>query len=209
MLGGEDSTGIVNQGKDGKNMTKDMRWRVIALQIVLVFTLAFTAGFLYWATGFTHGYVHDELTAQQIAFPPATSPAIKALPAPDAQAMTAYAGQPLDNGEKAQTYANHFIAVHLREIAGGKTYSQVSALALAHPKDQALAGQVQTLFRGETLRGLLLNAWGWWTVGSYALYAAIGLTVAAVAVVLALLFEVFIAPKRVASRASGAFKAIA
>jgi hypothetical protein len=177
-------------------MTAGLRWRVITLQIVLVCTLAFTSGFLYWAAGFTHSYVHDELAAQQIAFPPASSPAITALPAPDAQAMTQYAGQALTSGPQAQTYANHFIAVHLREIGAGKTYSQVSALALANPKDATLAGEVQTLFRGETLRGLLLNAWGWWTVGSYALYAAIGLTLATVAVLLALLFELFIAPSR-------------
>ena len=190
-------------------MTAGLRWRVITLQIVLVCTLAFTSGFLYWASGFTHSYVHDELTAQQITFPPASSPAIKALPAPDAQAMTQYAGQALSTGDQAQTYANHFIAVHLREIGGGKTYSQVSALSLANPKDAKLAGEVQTLFRGETLRGLLLNAWGWWTVGSYALYAAVGLTVATIAVLLALLFELFVAPQRATSAARGTVKAIA
>jgi hypothetical protein len=190
-------------------MTAGLRWRVITLQIVLVFTLAFTSGFLYWASGFTHSYVHDELTAQRIAFPPASSPAIKALPAPDAQAMSQYAGQALTTGDQAQTYANHFIAVHLREIAGGKTYSQVSALALANPKDAKLAAQVQTLFRGETLRGLLLNAWGWWTVGSYALAAAIVLTVATVAVLLALLFELFVAPARVAAQGPRAIRASA
>ena len=177
-------------------MTRDLRWRVVTLQIVLVFALAFTAGFLYWASGFTHSYVHDQLTAQQITFPPAGSAALKALPASDAQAMAQYAGQPLATGEQAQTYANHFIAVHLRAIGGGQTYAQVSALALAKPTDQKLAAEVQTLFRGETLRGLLLNAWGWWTVGSYALWAAIGLTVAGIAVLAALLFEVLVAPKR-------------
>jgi hypothetical protein len=168
----------------------------VSLQIVLVVVLAFTAGFLYWAAGFTHSYVHDELTAQKIAFPLASSSAITSLTAPDAQAMRQYAGQPLDTGDKAQTYANHFIAVHLREIGGGKTYSQVSAASLAAPTNAKLAALTQTLFRGETLRGLLLNAWGWWTVGSYALWAAIGLTLAAIAVFLTLLFEVLIAPNR-------------
>ena len=88
----------------------------------------------------------------------------------------------LETGEQAQVYANHFIGVHLQEIAGGQTYAQVSAKAQANPTDTKLAGQVQTLFRGETLRGLLLNAYGWWTIGTYALYAAIGLAVAAFAV---------------------------
>jgi len=96
-------------------------------------------------------------------------------------------------------YANHFIAVHLQEIDGGKTYSQVSSASQANPTNQKLAGLTQTLFRGETLRGLLLNVWGWWTIGSYALYAAIGLTIATIAVALALLFELLIAPRRAAS----------
>jgi hypothetical protein len=117
--------------------------------------------------------------------------------------MTQYAGQALDSGDKAQTYANHFIAVHLREIGGGKTYSQVSAASLAAPTNAKLAALTQTLFRGETLRGLLLNAWGWWTVGTYALWAAVGLTLAAIAVLLALLFEVLIAPNRGAAAVRG------
>src|SRR5436305_1698914 len=81
------------QRKEWKTMTSDLRWRIVTLQVVLVVVLAFTAGFLYWAAGFTHSYVHDELTAQKIAFPAASSPAIIALPASDAQAMRQYAGQ--------------------------------------------------------------------------------------------------------------------
>ncbi len=181
-------------------MTRDLRWRVLSLQIVVAIVLAVGAGFLYWGASFTRGYVHDELVAQKISFPVASSPAITSLPASDRQAMTVYAGQVLDNGDKAQTYANHFIAVHLREAAGGRTYSQESALAMATPKDTALAATVQTLFRGETLRGLLLNSWGWWTVGTYALYMAIVLNVAALAVLGAFIFEFAVAAKRVTPR---------
>jgi hypothetical protein len=61
--------------------------------------------------------------------------------------------------------------VHLSEVAGGQTYSQVSAKAIANPSDQQLAGQVQTLFRGETLRGLLLNAYAFDTMAAVALVA--------------------------------------
>jgi hypothetical protein len=100
-----------------------------------------------------------------------------------------YAGQQLLTGDQAQVYANDFIGHHLQAIAGGKTYSQVSALAQANPTDTKLAAQVQTLFRGETLRGLLLNGYGWWQVGQYALYAAIGLLIAAIVVLGALVFE--------------------
>jgi hypothetical protein len=175
-------------------MNAELRWRFVSLQIVMVVVLAFTAGFLYWAANFTHSYVQDELTAQKINFPAASSPAISALPAANATAMKQYAGQALDDGDKAKVYANNFIAVHLSDI--GMTYSQASAKAMANPKNTQLAGTVQTLFRGETLRGLLLNAWGWWTVGTYALYAAIGLTVAAVAVLGALVYELFVAPQQ-------------
>jgi hypothetical protein len=177
-------------------MTPGLKWRIVTLQIVLIVALGSLAGFCFWGSNFTHSYVQNELTSQKISFPAANSASIKALPAADAQAMTQYAGQALDNGPKAETYADHFIAVHLNEIAGGKTYSQVSALSMASPTNTKLAGQVQTLFRGETLRGLLLNAWGWWTVGTYALYAGIALAVAAVVVLGALIFELFVAPAR-------------
>ena len=42
--------------------------------------------------------------------------------------ITQYAGQQVDNGEKARVYANDFIAVHLAGVANGKTYSEVSSL---------------------------------------------------------------------------------
>jgi hypothetical protein len=130
------------------------------------------------------------LTAQQIYFPAANSPAIAALPAADATAMNVYGGQQLTTGEQARVYANSFIGVHLSEIAGGLTYSQMSAKAQANPTDTKIAGQVATLFKGETLRGLLLNAYGWWTIGTYALYAAIGLAVAAFVVLGAFALEI-------------------
>ena len=170
-------------------MSKEVRFRIIALQAVMVLVFAFCAGFLYWGSGFVNGMIHDQLAAQQIYFPAKDSAAIKALPAADAAAVQGYASQQLLTGDQAKVYANNFIGVHLKAVAGGKTYSQASAASQANPQDPKLAGQVQTLFRGETLRGLLLNAWGWSQVGMYALYAAIGLTVAALVVFLALAFE--------------------
>src|SRR5438132_1199806 len=77
-------------------------------------------------------------------------------------------------GTKAKAYANQFINKQLQSVANGKTYSQVSAAAQANPTDTKLAAQVQTLFRGETLRGLLLYAWGWSVVGHIASLAAWG-----------------------------------
>ncbi|HEY2599231.1 MAG TPA: hypothetical protein VGJ79_12215, partial [Candidatus Dormibacteraeota bacterium] len=59
-----------------------------------------------------------------------------------------------------------------------------------------LNGQKATLFQGEMLRGTLLNSWGWWTVGVYTMYAAVGLLIAALVALGALVFELFIAGRR-------------
>ena len=174
-------------------MTKTMRRRVVVLQVGLIGILVFCAGFLFWGNSFIHNQISTELTAQQIYFPAADNKAIASLPGADAAAMSVYGGQQLTTGAQAQVYANSFIGVHLSEVAGGLTYSQMSAKAQANPTDQKIAGQVATLFKGETLRGLLLNAYGWWTIGTYAMYAAIGLALAAFAVFVALAFEIFLA----------------
>ena len=173
-------------------MTKTLRWRVLVLQAGLIGILVFCAGFLFWGNSFIHNQITTELTTQQIYFPAANSAAITALPAADATAMNVYGGQQLTTGEQARVYANSFIGVHLSEVAGGRTYSQMSGLAQANPTDTKIAGQVATLFKGETLRGLLLNAYGWWTIGTYALYAAIGLEVAALVVLGAFALEIFL-----------------
>ncbi len=141
--------------------------------ILLVVLLLVAGGLLMWAYSFTNNQVTTQLTEQQITFPAAGSAALKALPASDAAAMSQYAGQQMTTGTQAETYANHFIAVHLTEIGGGKTYSQLSAEALAQPNNAKLQAQVDTVFRGNTLRGLLLNAYAFWQIGQIALWAAI------------------------------------
>ena len=94
--------------------------------VLLAVLLLVAGGLLTWAYTFVNNQVTTQLTEQQITFPPANSAAIKALPPADAAAMTQYAGQQMTTGAQAETYANHFIAVHLKEIGGGKTYSQLS-----------------------------------------------------------------------------------
>jgi hypothetical protein len=172
-------------------MSNGLRWRVFVLQVGLIGILGFVAVFAFGASSFASGQVHDNLAQQQIFFPAAGSPALTALPAADAAAMTVYAGQQMTTGAQAQTYADHFIAVHLQEIAGGQTYSQASAASQAAPTDTKLAAAVQTLFRGETLRGLLLNTYGWSQIASYGFFAAIGLAIAAAAVLMAFLYELY------------------
>ena len=132
--------------------------------------LLVAGGLLTWGHNFVTNEVHTQLVAQKIVFPPANSPAVAA---PEFAPMRQYGGQLMTTGAQAQVYADHFIANHLKEIGGGQTYSQLSAKALAQPRNAALAAQVQTMFRGETLRGLLLNAYAFGTIGQIMLYAAI------------------------------------
>jgi hypothetical protein len=141
--------------------------------LVLAVVLAIGGGLLLWGHSVVNTDVHNQLAAQKIVFPAANSPEIKGLPAGDATAMKQYASQTMTTGAQAATYADHFIAVHLVKIGGGKTYSQLSAASLANPKNAALAEQVQTVFRGQTLRGMLLNAYGWWQMGQIMLISAI------------------------------------
>jgi hypothetical protein len=139
--------------------------------MMLTIVLLVAGGLLFWGYSFANGNVHDQLAAQKIFFPPAGSQAL--APPEVGRYLNQYAGQQLVTGAQAKAYADHFIAVHLREAAAGQTYAQVSSQALQNPGDAKLAGQVQTLFRGETLRGLLLNAYAFWKIGQIALIAAV------------------------------------
>jgi hypothetical protein len=141
--------------------------------LVLAAVLLVAGGLLMWGYSFANSQVHDQLVAQKIVFPTKSNAEFKALPAADQAAMGAYAGQSLTTGAQAKTYADHFIAVHLAEMGHGKTYSQLSAAAMQQPKNTALAELVQTVFRGTTLRSMLLEAYGFWQFGQIALYAAI------------------------------------
>ena len=197
-------------------MNKAIRWRIVSLQAMLVLILASASGFLLYEGNFVTGMVHDQLVAQQIFFPGTDQ--IKAGgaldPAKFSTEITQYAGQQVDNGEKARVYAQDFIGKHLQGVAGGKTYSQVSSAAMAVNAQIAatattdpnyatlqaqlatLNGQKATLFQGEMLRGTLLNSWGWWTVGVYTIYAAAGLAIAGLGVLGALVFELFLAGRK-------------
>jgi hypothetical protein len=132
--------------------------------------LVVAGGLLTWAHNFVNDEVHTQLSAQKVFFPPKGSPAIAG---PEFAQMRQYAGQQLTTGAQAHTYADHFIAVHLKEIAGGQTYAQLSTKAQADPSDLKLQGQVATMFKGETLRGLLLNAYAFGTMGTIAGIAAL------------------------------------
>ena len=141
--------------------------------LALTAMLLVAGGLLTWGHVFVNSEVHAQLAAQKIVFPPASSPAVTSLPKADAAAMAVYGGQMMTTGAQAQVYADHFIKVHLAEIGGGLTYSQLSAKAMAAPKDAKLADEVATVFKGTTLRGMLLNAYGFWQMGQIAWIGAI------------------------------------
>ena len=160
---------------------------VSAAGLLMAFVLVAAGGLLTWGYTFVNGQVHDQLAAQKIFFPPANSAAVQG---PQFAAMRQYGGQQLTTGAQAETYANHFIAVHLTEVAGGKTHSEVSAAAQADPTNAALQGQVNTLFKGATLRGLLLNAYAFGKMGQLALIAGLGAFGAAALILILSLFGI-------------------
>lgn len=162
----------------------DITLTLLGAVVTVVLLVAGCLGLYAWH--FATSQVHDQLAAQKIYFPPKGSPALNPQEFPGLQK---YAGQQVDNGPKAKAFADEFIAVHLKKIGGGKTYSEVSNEAMQDPTNATLQQQKQTLFQGETLRGMLLGTgYAYWTFGMIALYAAIAAFVgAAVMFVLVLL----------------------
>jgi hypothetical protein len=140
---------------------------VLASAAGLVTTVVLIVAGVYFMQryNFADNNVRDQLRAQKIFFPPASALEPEERQQPG---VRKYAGQQVDNGDKAQVYANQFIGLHLKGIADGKTYSQLSTESRANPDDEELAGQVQSAFRGEALRGLLLTTYGFWQLGQEA-----------------------------------------
>ena len=153
--------------------------------LVLVPVLAVAGGLLTWAQRYITSEVRDQLEAQKIYFPASDSPE---LAAPEFEAVRQYAGQLLTTGDQAKVYADHYIANHLKAMGGGQTDAELSGEALARPVDPELAAAVQLMFRGETSRGLLLNAYAFGKMADIAGYAATAaLTGAGLSLVLSIL----------------------
>lgn len=126
---------------------------------------------------FAENYVHDQLSEQKITFK-----AADALTEEEKQSdcLVEYAGALLSSGKQAECYANEFIGLHLSETAGGKTYAEMGTVQSDLRAQIATAtkagdtakvtdlnkqlsdanSQRETLFKGETLRGLLLTSYG-------------------------------------------------
>ena len=146
--------------------------------IALVAVLLAAGGLLTWANVFVGDQVHDQLVMQDITMPAGN--ALGSVPEADAAALKQYAGSGLDTGPEAKAYADHYILAHMNAASDGRTYEEVSGEfislsddAKASEEGQALAGLRQTLFMGNTLRGLLLYGYAFATIGTIAGIAAI------------------------------------
>ena len=137
---------------------------------------------------FANNYVHDQLSAQKITFKTADT----LTDEEKAQAcLVSYAGQPLTTGKQAECYANNFIGLHLKNTGGGKTYAELGAvqtqlraqiteaqknnapnLADLQKELTDTTAARETVFKGETLRGLLLTSYGFSEFGTKAAQAA-------------------------------------
>lgn len=149
----------------------------ILLGVMATIALLGASGLGWYGYRFATTQVRTELAAQKIYFPAKGSPALDPAVYPDLQK---YAGQLVDDGPKAKAYANGYIGRHLDKIADGKTYAEVSALAMKDPTNPDLQKQKASLFQGETLRGLLLgDGYAYWTFGMIALYASVAALIGA------------------------------
>jgi hypothetical protein len=176
---------------------------LIGIGAVLTVALVVAAGLLTWGANFSKDYVNDELSSQNIAFPPAA-----VLQEQGRDDLVKFAGQDVNTGAEAEAYAS-FIDGHLQGIADGATYADLGTpetaakdavtaakadgsteaqIAELQGKADAVTGQRNTLFKGETLRGLLLSAFAWATVGRIAGYAAMAAFAAAGVMLVLVLF---------------------
>lgn len=167
---------------------------LIGFGAVVAIVLMVAGGLLTWGHNFADDYINKELSSQHVSFPDAAD-----LQADGRGDLVKWAGQSVNTGDEAQAYAS-YIDGHLAKIADGATYAELSApqsaakaavtAATAANEPQAtidalqakvttITGQRTSLFTGETLRGLLLSAYAWATVGMIAGIAAIGAFIAA------------------------------
>lgn len=165
---------------------------LITSGLVVTVVLIVSGALLTWGSSFINTQVHNQLAEQQIYFPPASAFANAKAGSeitPDMkQFLLPYAGQLMTTGAEAEVYADHFIAIHLSEMPYHGVYALASAAAIANPKNAAIQAEVATIFKGTTLRGLLLNAYAFGTIGMIAGIAAIvSFALAAVMIILAVL----------------------
>ena len=156
---------------------------VSASAAVIAVAMIVLGGFAIYGGNFGRSNVQDRLTPEHITFPP-----FDAMSPEEQQAIGSFAGQQVTNGPQAEAFSR-YIGGHLAAVNDGKTYSETSSAARAEGLDPdtaaELSGMADTLFKGETLRSILLNAYGWWTVATIALY--VGYAMIALGILLGIL----------------------
>jgi hypothetical protein len=159
---------------------------LIAAGFVATVVLVIAGSLLTWGSNFAEDYVSDELSAQRINFPPA-----EVLAEEGRDDLVKFGGEQVTTGEHAEAYAS-FIQGHVENTAGGLTYAEIpdraartalqDAIEAGAPDDEiaaleleatTLSQQRDTVFKGEMLRGTLLNAYAWSTMGQIAGIAAL------------------------------------
>ncbi|MGH3222469.1 MAG: hypothetical protein ACRDPY_27880 [Streptosporangiaceae bacterium] len=149
--------------------------------VLIVIVLVAAGALATWAWTYTNSTVHNQLAAQGIYFPAASAFAHAKAGTEITPSMipsvSQYAGQQLLTGQQAEVYANDFIAVHLSEMPYHGVYAAISNAARAAKPGSAQAAKISALeatsFQGTTLRGLLLEAYGFATFGLIAFWASI------------------------------------
>ena len=143
---------------------------VVAIALIVIGAAAVYGG------NFGRDNVQDRLQPEKVVFPP-----FDAMTPAEQQELGTFAGQTVDTGPEAEGFAR-YIGGHLAEVNEGATYSETSSAAREEGLDPKTATDLQekadSLFKGETLRSILLNAYGWWTIATIALYVGIALIVA-------------------------------
>lgn len=135
---------------------------------------------------FGRANVTDRLRPERVSFP-----TLSAMTPQERAKVGDFAGARVDTGPEAEAFSR-YISGHLSQINGGQTYAETSAAARQEGVDPQVAADLQAkadlLFRGETLRSIMLNAYGWWTIATIVLWVGIGMVIAGVVLaILALL----------------------
>jgi hypothetical protein len=145
---------------------------------VLAVILLVLGGAAIYGGNFGQDNVRDRLAPQNISFPPA-----EAMTPEELALVGDFAGAKVDTGSEAEAFSR-YIGLHLSEVNEGATYSETSGAAREEGLDPTVAADLQvkadTLFKGETLRSILLNAYGWWTAATIAVYAGYLMIVAGI-----------------------------
>ena len=169
-----------------KRRTLDMIFSAGGVAVAILLVLL---GFVFKTNAdFADSYVHEQLAEQKISF---TAAEFLSDEEKTSSCLIENAGTPLDSGKKAECYANDYIGMHLKGIGGGETYATIGAIqtkaktALADATAanasnvvelkadlDKITGQRETMFKGETLRGLLLTSYGFSIFGEKAALAA-------------------------------------